>query len=58
MREGKPTAVILSLEEYRKLLERVEDSEDLKTLRGDEEATAKIPQTRRLPKGLRWCMRF
>jgi len=33
MRDGKPTAVILSIEEYRKLLERVEDAEDLKTLR-------------------------
>ena len=30
---AKPTAVILSIEEYRKLLERVEDAEDLKTLR-------------------------
>jgi prevent-host-death family protein len=33
MRGGKPTAVILSIDEYRKLLERVEDAEDLKTLR-------------------------
>jgi PHD/YefM family antitoxin component YafN of YafNO toxin-antitoxin module len=33
MRGGKPTAVILRLDEYRKLLERVEDAEDLKTLR-------------------------
>jgi prevent-host-death family protein len=33
MRGGKPTAVILSIEEYRKLLERVEDAEDLKMLR-------------------------
>ena len=33
MRDGKPTAVILSIEEYRKLLERVEDAEDRKTLR-------------------------
>ena len=32
MRGGKPTAVILSIEEYRKLLERLEDAEDLKTL--------------------------
>jgi prevent-host-death family protein len=32
MRGGKPAAVILSIEEYRKLLERVEDAEDLKTL--------------------------
>ena len=33
MRGGKPTAVILSIDEYRKLLERLEDVEDLKTLR-------------------------
>lgn len=33
MRGGKPSAVILSIEEYRKLLERVEDAEDLKALR-------------------------
>jgi PHD/YefM family antitoxin component YafN of YafNO toxin-antitoxin module len=33
MRRGKPTAVILSIEEYRKLLERVEDAEDRKTLK-------------------------
>lgn len=33
MRGGKPTAVILSIEAYRKLLERVEDAEDLKTLK-------------------------
>jgi len=33
MRGGKPSAVILSIDEYRKLLERVEDAEDLKTLR-------------------------
>ena len=32
MRGGKPTAVILSIEEYRKLLKR-EDAEDLKMLR-------------------------
>jgi hypothetical protein len=32
VREGKPTAVILSIEEHRKLLERAEDAEDLKTL--------------------------
>lgn len=32
MRHGKPAAVILDIEEYRKLLERVEDAEDLKML--------------------------
>ena len=30
---GKPTAVILGIEEYRELLERVEDAEDLKVLK-------------------------
>ena len=33
MRGGKPAAVILDIEEYRALLERVEDVEDLKMLR-------------------------
>ena len=33
MRGGKPTAVILGIEEYRKLLERLEDAEDLKALK-------------------------
>ena len=33
IRGGKPAAVILSIDEYRKLLERLEDVEDLKTLR-------------------------
>jgi prevent-host-death family protein len=32
MRHGKPAAVILDIEEYRELLERVEDAEDLKLL--------------------------
>ena len=32
-REGKPVAVIISLEEYRELLARLEDAEDLKTLK-------------------------
>ncbi len=29
LRDGKPTAVILDIEEYRELLERLEDMEDL-----------------------------
>jgi PHD/YefM family antitoxin component YafN of YafNO toxin-antitoxin module len=32
MRSGKPTAVILGIDEYRRLLERLEDVEDLKIL--------------------------
>ena len=30
--EGKPTAVILDIDEYQEMLERLEDAEDLKTL--------------------------
>jgi prevent-host-death family protein len=33
IRAGKPTAVILSIEEYRSLLERAEDAEDLHMLK-------------------------
>ena len=33
MRGGKPTAVILGIDEYRELLERAEDADDLKMLR-------------------------
>jgi PHD/YefM family antitoxin component YafN of YafNO toxin-antitoxin module len=32
LRKGKPAAVILDIGEYRELLERLEDAEDLKTL--------------------------
>ena len=32
MRGGKPAAVILDIDEYRELLERLEDADDLKTL--------------------------
>lgn len=32
LRGGKPAAVILDIEEYRKMLERLEDMEDLKML--------------------------
>lgn len=31
-REGKPTAVILDIDEYREMLERLEDVEDLRML--------------------------
>ena len=33
MRAGKPTAVILGIDEYRELLEKLEDAEDLKALK-------------------------
>ena len=32
IRQGKPAAVILDIDEYRELLERLEDAEDLKML--------------------------
>jgi len=32
LREGKPAAVILDIDEYREILERLEDAEDLKEL--------------------------
>jgi len=32
LREGKPAAVILDIEEYQTMLERLEDAEDLKML--------------------------
>ncbi len=33
MRGGKPTAVILGIEDYRKLLEQAEDAQDLRALK-------------------------
>ena|SRR5690242_9122955 len=33
MRGGKPAAIILDIDEYRELLERVEDADDLKMLK-------------------------
>jgi PHD/YefM family antitoxin component YafN of YafNO toxin-antitoxin module len=32
LRDGKPKAVILDIEEYQEMLERLEDAEDLKIL--------------------------
>ncbi len=32
LRDGRPAAVILNIEEYRQMLERLEDVEDLKAL--------------------------
>lgn len=32
-RNGKPAAVIVDIAEYREMLERIDDSEDLKTLK-------------------------
>jgi PHD/YefM family antitoxin component YafN of YafNO toxin-antitoxin module len=33
LRDGRPAAVILDIEQYRQLLERAEDAEDLRTLK-------------------------
>ena len=32
LRDGRPTAVILGIEEYQEMLERLEDTEDLRML--------------------------
>ena len=32
VRDGKPVAVILDIDEYQEILERLEDAEDLRTL--------------------------
>lgn len=32
LRQGKPAAVILDIDQYREMLERLEDTEDLKVL--------------------------
>ena len=32
VRDGEPVAVILDIDEYREILERLEDAEDLRTL--------------------------
>ena len=32
VRQGKPTAVILDIDDYREILERLEDTEDIKEL--------------------------
>ena len=34
LREGKPSAVILDIDQYRQMLERLEDLEDLNMLKG------------------------
>ena len=44
MRGGKPAAIILDIDEYRELLERVEDADDLKMLKGNEKEAFKVSQ--------------
>ena len=45
LRDGKPSAVILDIDEYQEMLERLEDVEDLKML---EEMTKKPLKFKRL----------
>ncbi len=42
IKEGKPTAVILSIRDYEELLQRVEDAEDLAELRRLRKTTLKF----------------
>ncbi len=42
LREGKPSAVILDIEDYRELLERLEDFEDLAMLKEMRKKTLKF----------------
>ena len=42
IKEGKPTAVILSIRDYEELLQRVEDAEDLVELRRLRKTTLKF----------------
>jgi len=42
IKEGKPTAVILSIRDYEELLQRVEDAEDLAELRRLRKMTLKF----------------
>jgi PHD/YefM family antitoxin component YafN of YafNO toxin-antitoxin module len=42
LREGKPSAVILDIEDYRELLERLEDFDDLAVLQEMREKTLKF----------------
>jgi len=49
LKDGKPTAVILDIDEYQEMLERLEDAEDLKVL---EEMRRKPLEFKRLEKFL------
>lgn len=42
VQDGKPTAVIIPIEEYRTMLERLEDASDLKTLAALRKKTLKF----------------
>jgi len=42
LRDGKPAAVILDIDEYREMLERLEDMEDVKALERMRQRTLKF----------------
>ncbi len=46
-RKGKAVSVILSIEVYQEVLERLEDSDDIAWLKGSAEKAAILPQARR-----------
>ena len=52
IRDGKPSAVILDIEDYQEMLERLEDAEDLKML---EEMRRKPLEFKRLEDFLNEC---
>ncbi len=52
LRNGKPSAVILDIEEYQEILERLEDVEDLKLLKAMRKRTLQLQKTRGLSKGI------
>ena len=51
LREGKPSAVILDIDEYQEMLERLEDMEDLKMLQTMREAPLSFRSLNDLLKG-------
>jgi prevent-host-death family protein len=53
LREGKPSAVILDIDEYKKMLERLEDLEDLKTLEEMRKKPLKFKKLETFLKGYR-----
>jgi len=45
LRGGKPAAVIIDIDEYRSMLERLEDAEDFENAQRNEKQAAQIPKT-------------
>ena len=57
MRGGKPAAVILDIDEYRELLERLEGCGRPQDAQCDEKEATQVSQVRGLPSGILPCMR-